>query len=240
MRSNWIFIALPVVVFVVIFSYYFLATKQHDAQINLSTITHSNSGKQFGSSTLMEQKRKLAMSDTSKEPRSAHGVGPLESPFMEGAHKRSQQQSLILKSIEIEKKHPLELQMGPGGPWSVFSELQVSRESVHNLLFSLGTFHISRKEANSDMRMSLVFNESQKYLGILTGRLIIKVKDLYDLDRVARDYELRVDNISTEIKTAYLNTTQGDHFLTLNSALKDDPRVERFYFEIVRTDWVKN
>ena len=57
---------------------------------------------------------------------------------------------------------------------------------------------------------------------------------------MTNDYDLKIDNLSAEIKTAYLNPVDHNEYSKLNSALKADGRVERFYFEIVKTDWIRN
>jgi len=88
--------------------------------------------------------------------------------------------------------------------------------------------------------MGLVFEENQKLFGVLTGRVVLKVRDLYDMDPIVRQYGLKIDTVSTEIKTAYLDASHLGGFSKLNATLKGDQRIERFYFEVVKTDWIKN
>lgn len=168
-------------------------------------------------------------------------LDPLKNPMLAGAHARNQTEKKIYSSIAAEKRESLNLQIVGNGTWSLFSDLQVSKDPVHNTLFEFGPYHVSRKEGHdSGTSMGLIVEENQKQLGVLTGRIVVKVKDLYDIDPVVRDYGLKIDTVSTEIRTAYLDASHLGAFAKLNQTLKNDHRVERFYFEVVRNDWVKN
>lgn len=173
-------------------------------------------------------------------------TNPLDTAVLREKRTRKNQENEMMVSIQSERRAALDLQFVGGGKWTFFPDLQVTREMTHQPMFSMGPFHVSRRSNQTgDSPMNLIYDENQKVLGVLTGRVVVKVKDNYDLNPIVRDYELKIDNSSPEIRTAYLNTdgvntSGGATLVKLNESLKADQRVERFYFEIVRTDWVKN
>ena len=168
-------------------------------------------------------------------------LAPLTNAFVIENRKHNRTHNQIFGSLRNERREALSLQVVGGGKWSQFPDLQVSDHSVSNLLFSMGPYHISRKEHNElKSAMSIVFDENQQTVGVLTGRLVVKVKDLYDVDLIARDYQLKLENVSTNIRTAYMNAADPEQYKRINEPLSKDSRIERFYFEIVKTDWVKN
>lgn len=164
-----------------------------------------------------------------------------ENPFLENTKGRVEKEKNILNSISREKRERLDIQLVGNGEWSIFSDLQVSKDPTHNALFAFGPYHVSRKEdglpGNS---MRLVIEENQKFLGVLTGRIVIKVRELYDMEPLMKEYGLKVDSVSAEIRTAYVDASDVAGFSRLSQTLKADQRIERFYFEVVKTDWVKN
>lgn len=192
-------------------------------------------------------KSRTTASETSNSMASTHllsvqnPLDPLENPYLANTKSRAKKENDVLSSISKEKKESLDLQVVGNGKWSIFSDLQVSRDPIHNSLFAVGPYHVSRKEDRvPGTPMGLIFEENQKFLGILTGRIVIKVRDLYDMDPLTKEYGLKVDNLSAEIRTAYVDASHVGEFSRLNQTLKSDQRIERFYFEIVKTDWVKN
>lgn len=168
-------------------------------------------------------------------------LDPLENPYLANTKDRAVKEKNVLGSISGEKRERLDLQLVGAGKWSLFSDLQVSREPIHNSLFAVGPYHVSRKDDRvHGTPMGLIIEENQKFLGVLTGRIVVKVHDLYDMDPLVKEYGLKVDNLSAEIRTAYLDASHVGGFSRLNQTLKADQRIERFYFEVVKTDWVKN
>lgn len=168
-------------------------------------------------------------------------LDPLENPYLANTKDRAVKEKNVLGSISGEKRERLDLQLVGAGKWSLFSDLQVSREPIHNSLFAVGPYHVSRKDDRvHGTPMGLIIEENQKFLGVLTGRIVVKVHDLYDMDPLVKEYGLKVDNLSAEVRTAYLDASHVGGFSRLNQTLKADQRIERFYFEVVKTDWVKN
>lgn len=168
-------------------------------------------------------------------------LNPLENPYLANTKRRAKKENNVLMSISGEKRESLNLEVVGNGKWSIFSDLQVSRDPIHNSLFAIGPYHVSRKDDRvPGTPMGLIIEENQKFLGVLTGRIVIKVHDLYDMDPLTKEYGLKVDNLSAEIRTAYVDASHVGGFSRLNQTLKADQRIERFYFEVVKTDWVKN
>jgi biopolymer transport protein ExbD len=168
-------------------------------------------------------------------------LDPSTNPFLIEKRKRTQGSKIMFTSIEAEKREPIDLQIVGNGTWSLFSDLQVSRDPEPHSLFKMGPYHVSRKdESGSGKVMGLILEENQKQLGVLTGRLVLKVRDLYDVDPIVRDYGLKIDTVSAEIRTAYLDASHIGGFAKLNATLKGDQRIERFYFEVVKTEWIRN
>lgn len=168
-------------------------------------------------------------------------LNPLENPYLANTKRRAKKENNVLMSISGEKRESLNLEVVGNGKWSIFSDLQVSRDPIHNSLFAVGPYHVSRKDDRvPGTPMGLIIEENQKFLGVLTGRIVIKVHDLYDMDPLTKEYGLKVDNLSAEIRTAYVDASHVGGFSRLNQTLKADQRIERFYFEVVKTGWVKN
>ncbi len=200
--------------------------------------------------------RKFASEPKGKSPRTSSAnqvadlpaaIDPLSNPQLPGFKRRNELEKEVFTKLQSEKRSPLSLQLVGGGSWSVFSELNVSREETHDSIFTLGPYHVFRRpDSTANLNsMKLVYDENQKTIGVLTGRVVVKVKDAFDVDRIAREYDLRLDNVSTEIKTAYLNTSHlenstGSYLAGLNATLEKDRRVERFYFEVVKTNWARD
>lgn len=183
----------------------------------------------------------VAANSPSESSPTESNIDPLNNPFAQGNRKRSRTHNQVFGSLLKERREVIDVQIVGGGVWTFFPDLQVADHDISNLLFSFGPYRISRKEGNAaKSAMSLVYNERQQVLGVLTGRLVIKVRDLIDVNSIAREYELKLDNVSTGIRTAYMTAVQDEHYAKINSILKSDARVERFYFEVVKTDWVKN
>lgn len=168
-------------------------------------------------------------------------LDPRANPFLAERMKRNKMETTMLSRVRDEKRENLDLQLMGTDSWSVFSELHVSKDPVHNPLFAFGPFHVGRKDnQGAQQGMSLIYNENQQVLGVLTGRVVVKVRDVYDMDPVVKEHDLKVDNVSAKIRTAYLSATHVGALSPLNKALKNDHRVERFYFEVVRADLVRN
>jgi hypothetical protein len=169
-------------------------------------------------------------------------LNPLENPMLVEKKKRVSNEKEKLNSITHERKEALNLQVVGNGKWFLLSDLQVSQHPIHSPLFVFGPYHVSRKENSQSAAtsMSLIYEANQQTLGILTGRLVIKVRDVLDMDLLVREYDLKIENVSTEIRTAYLNASHLGQYTGLNQALKNDQRIERFYFEVVNTGWVRN
>lgn len=168
-------------------------------------------------------------------------LDPAKNPYLGNTKSRARKEKSFLNTVSGERRESLDLQVVGNGRWSIFSDLQVSRDPIHNTLFAMGPYHVSRKEDRVPGKaMGLIIEENQKLLGVLTGRIVIKVRDLYDMDPLTKEYGLKVDNVSAEIRTAYVDASHVGGFARLNQTLKADQRIERFYFEVVKTDWVKN
>jgi len=244
-----------VVVFLIILAVYLSgglrAKDEHaDRSIVKKTRSNSNSVMRVDSKAKDENKaldRSLA-SEVSQAGsavvtgvRADNPLDTLENPYLANTKSRSARNRGILKSISGEKREHLDLQLVGNGRWSIFSDLQVSKHAIHNSLFAMGPYHVSRKDYQvSGTSMGLIIDENQNSLGVLTGRVVIKVRDLYDMDPITKEYGLKIDNVSAEIRTAYVDASHVGGFSKLNQNLKTDQRIERFYFEVVKTDWVKN
>ncbi|MBL7543774.1 MAG: hypothetical protein JNL11_08150 [Bdellovibrionaceae bacterium] len=171
-------------------------------------------------------------------------INPMTNPYLAEKKERTRKVADLLTQVTSEAKRPLDLQFVGNDHWSFFLDLQVSKHQAHDSLFSFGPFHVSRRPEQNQIQiqnqMTLVFNERQKTLGVLTGRLVVKVRDHYDIDPIAREYNLKLDKFSPEIRTGYVSAVEFERFAPINMQLKTDQRIERFYFEIVNVDLVKN
>lgn len=79
----------------------------------------------------------------------------------------------------------------------------------------------------------VVLNLERNSLGILTGNLWLKLKDLEVAQSLADTYGMTLTFINTPMSTAFYETRDGIDILALRRVLNKDPRIVRVTLDIV-------
>jgi len=79
----------------------------------------------------------------------------------------------------------------------------------------------------------VVLNLETNSLGILTGRLWLKLKDLEDAQPLADTYGMTLSFVNAPMSTAFYEVREGTDILTLRKALNKDPRIIRATLDMV-------
>ncbi len=102
-----------------------------------------------------------------------------------------------------------------------------------------GSFTIYRQSAVLETRAGdnqahpIVFNLKTKSLGILTGKLWLKLKDLEDALPMADAYDMTISFVNIPMSTAFYKISSRADILTLRKDLEKDPRVLRVTLDMV-------
>ena len=74
----------------------------------------------------------------------------------------------------------------------------------------------------------VVLNTQTCSIGILTGRLFLKLKDLQNADAIAKDYGLALSFVNVPMSTAFYEIPSGTavNLLTLRKRLQSDDRIQ--------------
>lgn len=124
--------------------------------------------------------------------------------------------------------------------WSIFPEVYITMDKNSGTLLPFGPYKITDKPT-ADMPVArLIYNEDQKTFSILTGRLIAKLKNLFDDERISKDYDLRIDSVNADIRTVFYRMNGQGSLSDMRKLLHLDSRVDSFYFETVHNQWQKN
>ena len=70
-------------------------------------------------------------------------------------------------------------------------------------------------------------------LGVLTGMLVVKPKDMADADAIASSHGLEVTKAYPQLQTVFYRAKAGVDLADVSAALQADPRIESAYPEIV-------
>ncbi|MCK6598046.1 MAG: hypothetical protein L6Q37_06750 [Bdellovibrionaceae bacterium] len=155
--------------------------------------------------------------------------------------RQSQIQSQFLNNFP---RKPLRLHVfDENDRWSIFDNLVVAEDDIaaYDTVFSLGTYKVAiRKEEQQEVPAKLIFDENQKVFSVLTGRLVVKVKELALVDQLVKDYDFEVDNLNTEIKTVFVKAQSLEKIKNKKKKLENDIRVVSSYLEVVRDQWQLN
>ena len=78
-----------------------------------------------------------------------------------------------------------------------------------------------------------VVNARTGTLGVLTGTLIVKPKNMGDADAIASDHALEKAKAYPQLQTVFYKAKAGVDLADVSSALQADPRIESAYPEII-------
>ncbi|WP_028325200.1 hypothetical protein [Desulfatirhabdium butyrativorans] len=113
------------------------------------------------------------------------------------------------------------------GPFSLYEQaVSVKSASIRAL---------SKASAGDGFAYPAVLNLKTQSLGVLTGKLWLKLKDLSDADAIASDYALSLSFTNTALSTAFYEVPKSAsvNLLALRNQLAADPRVETVTLDMV-------
>ena len=79
----------------------------------------------------------------------------------------------------------------------------------------------------------MVLNLRTKSIGIITGRLWLKLKELSDARSMADAYGMTLSFVNTPMSTAFYDVPAGVDIFVLRKDLQKDPRVLRVTLDMV-------
>lgn len=125
--------------------------------------------------------------------------------------------------------------------WSYFPDTLISLvDSKQDPLLKLGPYYVHKQYSKGSQKEWLLYNENQKYFAIFTGRVAVKLKDLFESEKIEDEYQIPISKINTDIKTVYYQINEFKRISELREALSTDRRIEYFHFEVVHNKWQKN
>ena len=80
-----------------------------------------------------------------------------------------------------------------------------------------------------------VINAQAGTLGVLTGALVVKPRNMSDADAIASSYGLDKGRVFPQLRTVFYNARPGEDIADVSAALQADPRVESAYPEIIES-----
>lgn len=100
---------------------------------------------------------------------------------------------------------------------------------------TVGVRTLSKISAGDGFAYPSVLNLKTQSLGILTGKLWLKLGNLGDADAVASDYNLSLSFTNKELSTAFyeVKKTESVDLLALRNQLMADPRIETVTLDMV-------
>lgn len=151
--------------------------------------------------------------------------------------RNQKEQNFLLKHRRVVSEYYFKTQEEK---WSVFQDVYITLDKDTESLLEFGPYRVTA-EPKSDMHSSkLIYNEDKRVFVILTGRLIAKLKNLFDEEKISKDYGFKIDSVNPDIKTVYFKVDQSFSISNVRKLLSSDSRIDSFYFETVHNQWQKN
>ena len=90
------------------------------------------------------------------------------------------------------------------------------------------------RRSNGDVMVHpVVLNLQTKSLGIVTGKLWLKLKDMQEAQSIANSYDITLSFVNTPMATSFYELPGNVNILTLRKRLEDDPRILRVTLDMV-------
>jgi len=109
------------------------------------------------------------------------------------------------------------------GLFSVYKQSQVTVPSIR----------AENESADSVPTHPVVYNLKTKSIGIITGKLLLELKNMQDAPHIADMYNLSLSFANIEMSTAFYDIPGDVNIQTLRKQLQADPRVVRVTLDIV-------
>ena len=91
------------------------------------------------------------------------------------------------------------------------------------------------KVSGGSIEYPTVVNERTRTLGVLTGALVVKLKNMSDADAIASRYAVDKGRVFPQLQTVFYKARPGEDIADVSAALQADPRVESAYPEIIES-----
>jgi len=91
------------------------------------------------------------------------------------------------------------------------------------------------KLSGGSLEFPTVMNTRTGALGVLTGALVVKPRDMADADAIANSHALDKGRVFPHLQTVFYKVRPGEDIADVAAALQADPRVESAYPEIIES-----
>lgn len=178
------------------------------------------------------------ISNVTRKPSASDGI----ESFYKEAHQERRQQSLLENEFlkRYERVSSDYYDKTPQEKWTLIKEVYVTLEKESSSLLAFGPYKIVGVPKEDMPYGKLIYNEDQKRFAILTGRIIAQVHNLFDSDKISKDYDWLIENIHSDIKTVYYKPRKEVNLSEIRQLIDADSRINYFYFETVHNQWQKN
>jgi hypothetical protein len=109
------------------------------------------------------------------------------------------------------------------GLFSVYKQLQATDPSIRT----------ENESAGNVSTYPVVYNPEMKSIGIITGKLWLKLKNMQDASFIADMYSISLSFVNNEMETAFYNIPGDVNIQTLRKQLEADSRVLRVTLDMV-------
>lgn len=86
---------------------------------------------------------------------------------------------------------------------------------------------------NNIETLPIVYNENRKTLGMLTGKMVLKLKDMNDLDSLVSDMGATISSAYPHLKYAIIKFKRGADLKNVLDTWNNDNRIEKLELEIL-------
>jgi hypothetical protein len=90
-----------------------------------------------------------------------------------------------------------------------------------------------RRPSGDILAHPVALNLETKSLGIVTGKLWLKLKDMRDAQSIADSYKINLSFVNTPMATSFYELFGDVNILTLRKRLEDDARISRVTLDMV-------
>ena len=131
--------------------------------------------------------------------------------------------TLRAEKTDIRKDMALEDVIERKGLFSVYKQSQATAPSIR----------AENESADNVPTHPVVYNLKMKSIGIITGKLWLKLKNMQDASFIADMYSISLSFVNNEMETAFYNIPGDVNIQTLRKQLEADSRVLRVTLDMV-------
>ena len=97
------------------------------------------------------------------------------------------------------------------------------------------TDSVALKLSGGSLEYPAVVNARTGKLGVLTGVMVVKPRNMSDADAIASSYALDKGRVFPQLQTVFYKVKPGEDIADVSASLQADPRVESAYPEIIES-----